>query len=47
MIEQTIGLELIKSFKGIKLEKITILQRCLHNVCVFSNYLFKDFEMVN
>ena len=47
MIKQTIESELIKKFNGTKLEKITILQRCSHNVCMFSNYSFKDFKMVN
>ena len=29
------------------LKKITILQLCSHNVCIFSNYSFKDFKIVN
>ena len=29
------------------LKKITILQLCSHNVCIFSNYSFKDVKIVN
>ena len=31
----------------LSLKKIKILQLCLHNVCIFSNYSFKDFKIVN
>ena len=42
-----IEIKLIIKINGTKLEKVTILQRFFHNVCIFSNYSFKDFKMVN
>ena len=47
MINQIIAFELIKNFNGTKLEKVTILQQCSNNVCIFSNYSFIDFKLVN
>ena len=47
MIKQIISLGLFKNFNGSKLEENNILQLCLHNVCIFSNYSFKDFKIVN
>ena len=47
MIKQIISLGLITNFNGSKLEENNILQLCSHNVCIFSNYSFKDFKIVN
>ena len=50
MIKQIILYELIIKFKGTKLEEnnnTATMFAVLHNVCIFSNYKFKDFKIIN